>query len=440
MIFKNLFILCLALVGLFYQSLQAQDLGNSPYSQSGIGDVRSQAFSHQAGMAGIGVAFELPFQVNNINPALLSRIRRTILDVGVTGKLNLLNQGDLSQRDFGAGLSHIALAFPIARKMTSSIGLQPFSSVNYENSFVQPVVNSDFTADVTYRGTGGLSNVFFNTSAELLGKRNFRPDTLRTRLSVGLKINYVFGSVIDESITQVNGGTNQANYEIAFKKRTTYTDFTFEPGIAFTQRIGDNYRLNLGVVYNLGRDLKAKRFISVERRIQDTSVDADTLVDNERGRVTLASRVTLGMSFEKIDFQTGLPKWAIAADVSRQNWDGFKNFENNIPLGQNLVVAVGGLWIPDFDAVQKGFWRRSIYRIGFRYEQTPFTFGGETIKDYSVSTGISLPFGRSSTTFNISLTAGQRGTISNNLIREQYMQASFGVSINDTWFIKRRFD
>ncbi len=440
MIFKNLLLLCLALVGLACHRLQAQDLGNSPYSQTGIGDIRSQAFSHQAGMAGIGAAFDLPFQINNINPALLAKIRRTILDVGVTSKLTLLNQDEQSQRDFGAGLSHMALAFPIARRMSASIGLQSFSSVNYENSFVQQVENSDFTADVTYKGSGGLSNAFFSTAIDLLGKNNFRPDTLKSRLLLGIKVNYIFGAVIDESITQVNGGANQNDYEIAFKKRTTYTDFTFEPGIAFSQNIGKDYRLNLGLVYNLGRDLNAKRFISVDRRVQGVNTDADTLVNNERGRVTLASKATMGFSFEKVVAQTGLPKWAIAADVSLQNWDTFKNFETSTTLGQNMVVALGGLFIPDFGSVQKGFWKRSIYRVGLRYEQTPFTFNGENVEDYSLSAGISLPFGRSSTTLNLSLTGGQRGTKSNSLIRERYFQAHFGVTINDTWFIKRRFD
>lgn len=425
---------------LTFHSLNAQDLGNSPYSQIGIGDIRNQAFSHQAGMAGIGAAFDLPFQINNVNPALLSRVRRTILDVGLTGQLKFLNEGDLSQRDFGAGLTHVALAFPIAPKMTSAIGFQPYSSVSYQNTFVQDVIDSDFRADVTYRGKGGLTNVFFNNSIELIGRKNFRPDTLKNRLSLGLKINYVFGAVIDEAITRLDGGANQSNYEIAFKKRTTFSDFVFEPGLAYTRNFGKKYRLNLGAVYSIGKDLNAKRFIAVDRRFNDTNIDSDTIVGNERGRVSLASRAILGFSFEKIDLQSTLPKWALAADFTLQDWGEFRNFETTTALSQRYTIAVGGLYIPNFTSVQKGFWQRSIYRLGLRYERNPFTVNDQEVEDYAITAGISVPFGRSSTTINLSIAAGQRGTLKNNLIREQYLQAQFGVTINDTWFIKRRFD
>jgi hypothetical protein len=35
---------------------------------------------------------------------------------------------------------------------------------------------------------------------------------------------------------------------------------------------------------------------------------------------------------------------------------------------------------------------------------------------------------------------GVRGTLDNELIRENYFQIVLGATINDRWFIKRRYD
>ncbi|GAB4410546.1 MAG: hypothetical protein OHK0053_37380 [Microscillaceae bacterium] len=420
--------------------IQAQDLGNSPYSQIGIGDVMPPAFSHQFGMAATGASFALPFQINGTNPALLARNRRTILDVGLNSQLKWLREEDKTQRDFGASLGHIGLAFPLAPRLSGSLALVPFSSVSYENVFRNQVINSDFQADLTYKGRGGLTAVNWGMGLDLLGKRTFRPDTLQHRVALGLKINYVFGAVIDEVITTLDQGGNALNYEVALKKRTGYSDFTFEPALHYTWRIDKKHNLNAGLVYALGNELNARRFVSVERRIQDNPIDSDTLIDNQRGNVTLATRWTTGLSLEKLDPRSTLPRWAIALDVAWQNWDDFRDFDNPDTLRNNVVVALGGLYIPDFASVQPGFWRRTIYKVGFRYEQSPFEFLGQSIQDYSMSLGVSVPFGRSSTALNFSLVGGQRGTLSNGGLREQYLRAQFGISINDTWFIKRRYD
>jgi hypothetical protein len=47
---------------------------------------------------------------------------------------------------------------------------------------------------------------------------------------------------------------------------------------------------------------------------------------------------------------------------------------------------------------------------------------------------------RSKTSFNLSLQLGQRGSLENNLIKENY--AIFGLSFNlaEMWFVKSKFD
>ncbi|MDX2302678.1 MAG: hypothetical protein NW226_07750 [Microscillaceae bacterium] len=447
-VFRSLlFILTLLSTSFSY----AQDLGNSPYSQVALGDILSPAYSHQAGMGGTGISYSLPFLMNNINPALLARNRRTILDVGVVGQLKAIEQGNASQNDFGASVGHIGLAFPIAPKISGAIGINPFSSVSYENNFRQRVTNTTFGglptgeyyADILFRGRGGLTSAFVGFGWDLLGKKNFRPDTLDHRLAVGVKAHYVFGSLIDENITQLLVNSNEFPLEIAFFQRTTFSDITFEPGLAYTYRLGKNTRLHLGAVYSIGKDLSAKRFVSVDQRSNDALIPGrqDTIQDNESGKVTMPSRLGLGISFEKIDPRSAISQWVVSADFNLQDWADFQDFEANTDsLDKNMSMAFGIQYIPDFASVRRGFWRRTAYRVGFNYTQSPLIFEGQRIDDMSVSAGFSVPFGKSSTLLNFSMAAGQRGTLENNLVREKYIKFYLGVTINDTWFIKRKYD
>jgi len=41
---------------------------------------------------------------------------------------------------------------------------------------------------------------------------------------------------------------------------------------------------------------------------------------------------------------------------------------------------------------------------------------------------------------NLSLDAGQRGTLNNGLLRETYYRVYMGITLSDLWFIKRKYD
>ena len=41
---------------------------------------------------------------------------------------------------------------------------------------------------------------------------------------------------------------------------------------------------------------------------------------------------------------------------------------------------------------------------------------------------------------NLSVEVGERGTINNNLIKEQFLDFQIGLSLSDIWFVKRKYD
>lgn len=97
-------------------------------------------------------------------------------------------------------------------------------------------------------------------------------------------------------------------------------------------------------------------------------------------------------------------------------------------------MALGGEYTPDYAATD--FFKRVTYRIGV--SKAPFFANGKKVDDFGINFGFSLPAGRSS--IDIALKAGQRGSVTENGLKENYIKAYLGVTLNDQWFVKRKFD
>lgn len=57
-----------------------------------------------------------------------------------------------------------------------------------------------------------------------------------------------------------------------------------------------------------------------------------------------------------------------------------------------------------------------------------------------ITLGFGLPLKNSKSILNLNLEYGSRGIINQNLVREDYVKIGLGVSINENWFFKRKFE
>jgi len=72
--------------------------------------------------------------------------------------------------------------------------------------------------------------------------------------------------------------------------------------------------------------------------------------------------------------------------------------------------------------------------------QTPYYINQTTINDFGISFGTSLPVNQLSL-LNLGFKVGSRGTLDKGLIRENYVNFTLGLSLNDnSWFYKRVFE
>ena len=399
----------------------------SPYSILGIGELNTMDLTYNQAMGGLGISNGDAFYLNNKNPALLTYNRVVVFEAGLSTEQKALRTSEFSQENFTGGLSHLAFGFPAIRdKWTISFGLMPYSTVNYQSNALGVVPGGTNQTLTTFDGSGGTSQAYFATGFKVT--KGF---------SLGLRTSYLFGSIRRETIFLVEN----TNYQTANLERNAFSDFTFGFGAAYSIELEENAEyLNFGVTYDLGGDRKVTRLERLERRdlSNDLISPADTvpylITDDLDGTVKFPSTLGLGVSFDKRF------KWLIGLDVILAPWSEYEDFDGEIAgLNDWTSITLGGSWTPDLFSTSS-YLKRITYRLGFNYQQTPYTAGNEDITDFGINFGVTLPL-RNLSRLNLAFKVGQRGTTDNNLIRETYFKANLGITINDNkWFIRRKFD
>ncbi len=429
-------VLLVCLVG---QTVSAQRIGNSPYSQFGIGELYYPGYAPNYTMGGVGAAYANGIFINNVNPALLTRNRSTAFDIGFFGGAKQIRTQGASQRNLNLNLGYLSMAFPAARRWTMGVSLAPYSVVNYEQVSRGVVEGTTDPTLITYRGFGGLTAVSFNNGVSLFRKED-KENRLIRELSVGLQTSYLFGAITREAISKVGADTVDA-YHVAQVRRTNNSGFFFKPGISYRERLNERTYLNVGATYDISRSLKGNQVNSFQYR---NAPDADSLSSYPLDASTVTTRLPAGYQFG-VSIDAPL-HWAVSADVSLQRWSDFRGGDNAIDSLQNAIsVGLGGEWTPDINSINSYF-RRTTYRFGVNYTQMPLsTPGGQQLRDMSLRAGIFLPITtsdrRSLSYFNFGVAVGQRGQIGEGLVQERYVNVVLGITINDFgWFLKPKID
>jgi hypothetical protein len=105
-----------------------------------------------------------------------------------------------------------------------------------------------------------------------------------------------------------------------------------------------------------------------------------------------------------------------------------------------MSIYSAGLQFTPNPTALKNYLNRIQYRLGGYYGNTYHKLHGEQLKDYGMTFGLGLPYKNTNSVFDISFCIGQRGTLQNNLIKENYFSVSLNMSLYDYWFIKRKFN
>lgn len=422
------FLTILVLASMFSAAAYAQGTVGSPYSRYGVGDVNTSTQARVSSMGGVGYATPYMNDVNYKSPASLGDIDTLtfIFNFGLDAGLRRygINNPPTSKVKLDAELSQIVVGFSFAKWWKTAIGVMPYSNVGYSiYSF-----DDSFGIDKNYvfAGDGGINRIMWENA--------FKPTK---NLSIGVGVSYLFGKIYhsnaitftDDSTGVYVNGFNQRTYKVS--------DVTFDVGLKYNFPIGDD-NLAVGLYYAYNRDLNTKLSTIVYNTLATASttvVDTVYQQENVKGTIGLPHTIGAGLCYTYND------KLSVAADFTMQNWKDSKFFGECDSLSNSFGVALGAEYTPNRMS-PKNLGESSSYRIGLYFNNSYINMNHSqlSIPDFGITFGTGLAPRHAKTVFNITLQIGQRGSMKNNMVKENYFILGVNLNLVDRWFVKRKID
>ena len=396
----------------------AQQSTSSPYSFYGIGEIRFKGTVENRLMGGLSF---LPdsIHVNIQNPASYSYLKLTSFTLGGSfnsGTLRTFTEKEKTQR---STLDYLAVAIPL-KNSGLSFGLIPYSAVGYR------IRNADVNSGITqkFEGTGGMNKVFFGYGIQL-----------KPNLSIGAELNYNFGKIETTSLKYMTGiqyGTQENN-------STVLSGFDYKVGMMYQRKIA-KYNFYSGLHYNYNGNLNANNdqvINSVAYSEFYTPSVVDVLSETKTtSKIHMPNQVSFGAGIGTFR------NWMIGTELTWSQSNSMGNRYDNITVASfenAMKYSLGGFWVPNYDAFSN-YLKKITYRAGFRYEKTGLVIQNQSIKDYAFSAGFGLPLGGTFSNLNLGVEYGRKGTTKANLVQENYTNVVMSLSLNDKWFVKRKYD
>lgn len=389
----------------------AQGSSTSPYSRVGYGLLSDNASSIQRSMGGVGYAMQNGRVVNAMNPASYSQVDSLtfLWDVGVDLTNLWSKENSKSGYNFGGGLDYLTGQFRITKRFGGSLGLVPFSSVGY--TFGNKLDNGE-----EFRGgSGGLAQLYLGAGYELF-----------KGLSLGANFSYLFG-------TTTNSTSVTDESSAVFNRVMEVRDWNVQVGLQYALHLGVADRLVFGATYQPNKSLHGHTWGTLYD-LQDNDIDTVGYT-SLKGKYELPHTIGVGVSYEwnhrllgEVDFT--YQKWA---DAKYSPLQGFE--EGGMKFDNRWKAAAGLQYTPNRRGSYVG---AMMFRVGGFYNHDYMNIRGNNVRDYGASIGVGLPVPSGKTMVNIGLEWKHRYTAPTSLIKEDYLNITIGVNVNEMWFWKNK--
>jgi hypothetical protein len=406
----------------------AQEGTSSPYSFYGIGDVRFKGTVENTSMGGLSVVPD-SIHLNMVNPAMYSSLKLTTYAVGGTFSVNKLTTDTQSEKAQRTALNYLAVGIPL-KKLGIGFGLIPYSSVGY--SLKSSSTDSNALVTDSYdKGDGGVNKVFLGFGYQLT-----------KGLSIGADIQYNFGQINTQNIS-IRYDANGLPIQYATKEinKSIVNGANINTGISYQTKLNNKINLFTSATYSPSSSINLTNTRTVSLVQTVNGIDSATVGDPSEitvpsTKLNLPSKYSIGLGIGDSK------KWIIGTELVFQNSSNFGNRFNdvsNVSYQNATKFTLGGYYIPNYKSFTNYF-SRMVYRGGLRYENTGLVINNTSIKDAALTLGLGLPMRGTFSNINIGVEFGNRGTKSAGLVNENYMNFNIGLSLNDRWFVKRKYD
>ncbi len=409
----------------------AQEGTASPYSYYGIGDIKFKGTVENRSMGGLSV-FPDSTHINLQNPAQLASLKLINFNLGGT-YINTHSKSEVqTEKARRTAVDYLSVGVPIG-KVGIGFGLIPYSSVGYK---IEKPVTETNNIYSTYKGIGGVNKVFFGLGFKLNKKFSF-----------GADVQYNFGK-IETTNLRYKAGLDFIELGTRENNSSDLHGINFDLGLTYQTKLNQKLSFFSALTYTP----EAKLFLDNSRSIDIVKVTSTITIEEtqqiavEDTKIKLPSKIAFGSGFGEVK------KWLIGGEITYLNTSVTSNRFKDIygPIsGEDtryttsfkdaMRYSIGGYFIPNYNSYSS-YLKKITYRAGLRYENTGLVIQGKSIDDMAANIGLGLPLGGGFSNINIGLEVGKRGTKYYNLVEENYVNLSIGLSLSDRWFVKRKYD
>ena len=426
-------------------SAMSQSSTLSPYSMYGLGALTDQSNGASRGMNGVGQAFREGNQINYLNPASYSSVDSLtfIFDIGMSLQRTIFKENGSTKGANTADFEYFMAGFRARKHLGVGFGLVPYTNMGCNFSSKTTILGyQQYPYDIRYKKTtetatyyadGGLHEAFIGAGWEPF--KGF---------SIGANVSFLWGT-LGRTVSSVFSDTNvNSIYKIYSQKVHTYK-LAF--AAQYVQQINKDDNVTLGVTVTPGHQLGDEADLSYIST-NTTSGISDTVRCNSQGGYTMPTEIAAGIAYKHKD------RWKIGLDYSFQNWVSISTNYYIKPDDGKIVgstgsyknrhkINVGGEWCRNPQG--RSFLDKVRCRAGISYS-SPYlkinTTSGivDGPREVAASIGFGLPIINNYNNRSVLNISFQWANESGSVIKDNTFRINIGLTFNERWFAKWKFE
>ena len=406
-------------------SVVSQTNTGSPYSLNELGEINFTGNVSYQSMGGIDSSIDsIEFNINN--PSSLAKIKTTNYLIGTFYKSSSISNSSLKENIKTSNINYIAIGIPV-KNFGFGFGVLPYSSVGFNLQTTEEYNDDNSISTRLFGAEGNINKAFLSVGIPFL-----------KYFSLGASANYNFGKFNYEKFNLMNG----VNYGVFSNSSSEITGFT--------------YNFSSNVLIPLKNDLSLSLLFSLYPEGELDSYNIESLYTSSASSISLESLgdfVDIDLNARGLEntklpvpkksiYSIGLEKknsWFIGAQYENKLSSGFENVFldiRNVSYRDANSISFGGYFIPDSSSLVS-YWKRIKYRFGIKNDKKSIIVNNLPINQFSLNLGLGLPIAGLSKA-NLGLEIGKIGN--DDLIKENYFSLKLGLTLNDVWFIKRKYN
>jgi len=395
----------------------AQNNTSSPYTRYGYGGLVDAGFGQNKSMGGISYGLRANKFTNPGNPASFTAIDSLTFrfEAAASLKLSSFKDANVGQSKTTGNLEYLALQFPVKNWIGISAGLQPFSVVGYDflNKETTPsdIEGGLLETTYSYRGSGGITQLYLGAAIDPFP--NF---------SLGASVNLNFGTIKHLSAVSFD---NKAYYPTTQESEIRVSNFSGLFGAQYTLLLPKERKVTFGAVF--------QPKTNIGRNAEQTTITTDTVKITANNEFDMPLLLGAGFVYSLSD------KFSAGLDYKYQAWSDAQYFGEK-PFVDRNKFSLGAEYLPNRNS--KNYFNRVYYRAGANYSNFYAKVNGREVNEYTLSAGLGFPLkrGLNPTVLNFVFEYGNIGTTNYDLIKDQYFKFTLNMTINERWFVTRKFE